>query len=85
VISALAVERPELVSALVCVDPAYLLLDETRMHTDPFGLALASADPLSRAIAWEGAGHWLHQERPAEFNALVSKWLASLVVTHRRA
>jgi pimeloyl-ACP methyl ester carboxylesterase len=32
----------------------------------------------SRAVAWEGAGHWLHQERPAEFNALVESWLAAL-------
>jgi pimeloyl-ACP methyl ester carboxylesterase len=169
VVSALAVERAELVSGLVCVDPAYLLLDESRTQSDSFSLALASADPvplvqqlltgfdsparsaalrtwqqrrvagvpahvlrqafdaqmkglarlsqalpylarrtcpvlsfyadparvavetplfndpLSHAIGWEGAGHWLHQERPAEFNALVSKWLASLPVTDPRA
>lgn len=169
VISALAVERPQLVCGLVCVDPAYLILDESRTQPDPFSLALASADPvplvqqllsgfdspgrsaalrtwqqrrvagiaphvlrqafdaqitglarlshsrpylarrtcpvlsfyadparvavetplfndpLSRAIAWEGAGHWLHQERPAEFNALVAKWLARLPVTPPRA
>jgi pimeloyl-ACP methyl ester carboxylesterase len=34
--------------------------------------------PYSRAIAWEGNGHWLHQERPAEFNALLVEWLANL-------
>jgi pimeloyl-ACP methyl ester carboxylesterase len=34
--------------------------------------------PASRAVAWEGTGHWLHQERPAEFNAILLDWLASL-------
>jgi pimeloyl-ACP methyl ester carboxylesterase len=159
VVSALAVEHPDLVSALVCVDPAYLLPDETEQFTEPLlaaldgddaapfaqqllmgfdspartpemrtwqvrraagvaphvlrqafesqvsGLALRShsepflarrrcpvlsfyadpervaiervlfADERSRAIGWEGAGHWLHQERPAEFNALVAAWV----------
>jgi len=32
----------------------------------------------SRAVSWEGSGHWLHQERPGEFNALVHSWLDSL-------
>ena len=32
----------------------------------------------SKAISWEGSGHWLHQERPAEFNALLVDWLAAL-------
>jgi pimeloyl-ACP methyl ester carboxylesterase len=35
-------------------------------------------DPRSKAIAFPGSGHWLHQERPAEFNAVVDAWLASL-------
>lgn len=35
-------------------------------------------DPRSKAISWPGSGHWLHQERPEEFNHLVSGWLASL-------
>ena len=34
--------------------------------------------PSSRAIPWEGAGHWLHQERPAEFNAIVLNWIDGL-------
>lgn len=34
--------------------------------------------PASRAVACEGAGHWLHQERPAEFNAITLGWIASL-------
>ncbi|MGE3073121.1 MAG: alpha/beta fold hydrolase [Dehalococcoidia bacterium] len=34
--------------------------------------------PKSRGVGWEGTGHWLHQERPAEFNAILLEWLASL-------
>jgi pimeloyl-ACP methyl ester carboxylesterase len=35
-------------------------------------------DDRSRAVAWEGSGHWLHQERPEEFNHIVAAWLAAL-------
>ncbi len=35
-------------------------------------------NPQSKAVAWEGSGHWLHQERPQEFNHVVENWLASL-------
>jgi pimeloyl-ACP methyl ester carboxylesterase len=35
-------------------------------------------EPCSRTMAWEGAGHWLHQERPDDFNGLVESWLGSL-------
>lgn len=34
--------------------------------------------PYSRHVAWEGSGHWLHQERPAEFNSLVLDWISEL-------
>lgn len=34
--------------------------------------------PDSHAVAWEGTGHWLHQERPAEFNSILLGWLAGL-------
>jgi pimeloyl-ACP methyl ester carboxylesterase len=34
--------------------------------------------PLSHVICWEGAGHWLHQERAPEFNALVLAWVAEV-------
>ena len=34
--------------------------------------------PKSHAVAWEGTGHWLHQERPAEFNSILLDWLKSL-------
>jgi pimeloyl-ACP methyl ester carboxylesterase len=34
--------------------------------------------PRSKALAWDGAGHWLHQERPDEFNGVVESWIASL-------
>jgi pimeloyl-ACP methyl ester carboxylesterase len=160
IVSALAVEHPDLVQALVCVDPGYLLPDEIgpmmqpyldAMAVDAVGtsqsllsnsyvessppqlktwhlrriagvpshvlcetvanlhtFALRSAceeylrrrscpvltvyasgervpveralfrDPRSRAVAWDGCGHWLHQERPAEFNALVGEWLAGI-------
>jgi pimeloyl-ACP methyl ester carboxylesterase len=36
------------------------------------------ADPRSRAFAWPGSGHWLHQERPSEFNAVVDAWLREI-------
>jgi pimeloyl-ACP methyl ester carboxylesterase len=35
--------------------------------------------PHSRAMSWPGSGHWLHQERPLEFNRLVLDWLAALL------
>lgn len=162
VVSALAVERPDLVTAVVCVDPAYLIEDRASASTEAVvaglrgpesssvvqrliasfdtparspalrvwqmrraagvpmhvlsqtiecqmtGLALASnsrpylarrlcpvlsfyidprradreaesfRDARSRCVTWEGAGHWLHQERPAEFNALVIQWVEEL-------
>jgi pimeloyl-ACP methyl ester carboxylesterase len=34
--------------------------------------------PHSRVVTFEGCGHWLHQERPSEFNAIVNGWLARL-------
>jgi pimeloyl-ACP methyl ester carboxylesterase len=34
--------------------------------------------PRSHAIAWDGSGHWLHQERPDEFNSVVESWITSL-------
>jgi pimeloyl-ACP methyl ester carboxylesterase len=34
--------------------------------------------PYSRCIAWDGSGHWLHQERPAEFNSVVLDWIGGL-------
>jgi pimeloyl-ACP methyl ester carboxylesterase len=34
--------------------------------------------PKSKAVAWEGTGHFLHQERPAEFNAILLEWLQGL-------
>ncbi|GAA3810525.1 alpha/beta hydrolase [Sphaerisporangium flaviroseum] len=35
-------------------------------------------DPRSRAVVWEGSGHRLHEERPAEFLLVVNKWLKAL-------
>ena len=34
--------------------------------------------PASHVVVWEGAGHWLHQERVADFNALTLAWIADL-------
>lgn len=47
-------------------------------HTDP-ARAEAEASTFvgqgSRTVVWEGSGHWLHQERSREFNAIVETWL----------
>lgn len=34
--------------------------------------------PGSRAVGFDGAGHWLQQERPAEFNTLVLNWIEEI-------
>jgi pimeloyl-ACP methyl ester carboxylesterase len=162
VVSALAVEFPALVRAVVAVDPAYLLPDELAAGIEPMLASLADDDPVpliqslvggldipttdpalrtwhqrriagmqphvlrqaleaqvtgmalrshsepylrrrqcpvlsfyadptraqaeqavfaddaSRVVTWEGAGHWLHQERAAEFNRIVGDWLDAL-------
>jgi pimeloyl-ACP methyl ester carboxylesterase len=38
-------------------------------------------DPRSRTVVWEGSGHRLHEERPAEFVLVVDNWLRSLAGT----
>jgi pimeloyl-ACP methyl ester carboxylesterase len=51
------------------------------VYTDPDRAAYEATlftDPRSKSIAWAGSGHWLHQERPEEFNHFVSGWLTSL-------
>lgn len=159
VVSALAVRWPRLVRALVCVDPAYLVPDETpqvlgamaaehggdlrrlnaailrrvenretsgqakrmrrqrltempeqgfkdllgnahwatrskseelvagracpvlSLHTTAGRADLETplfADSRSRAVSWDGCGHWPHQERSAEFNQLVEDWLVTI-------
>jgi pimeloyl-ACP methyl ester carboxylesterase len=165
VVSALAVEHPDMVSGVVAVDPAYLIADSTIGAMAPLLAAIGSTDPvpivqallgasdtpdtpphlstwhsrrvagmpthvlvqtlgqmsqesgpstrfepgrdylarrrvpvlsiyveasrvpvetalftdsLSRALWWEGTGHWPHQERPAEFNGLLESWLGSV-------
>ncbi|MDT0347105.1 alpha/beta fold hydrolase [Streptomyces litchfieldiae] len=32
--------------------------------------------PASRVVLWEGCGHYLHEERPAELAALLREWCA---------
>jgi pimeloyl-ACP methyl ester carboxylesterase len=39
----------------------------------------------SKIVTWEGSGHWLNQERPAEFNALISDWLDGLGLRRAQA
>jgi pimeloyl-ACP methyl ester carboxylesterase len=51
------------------------------LYTDPDRAAFEGTlfdDPRSKSYAWAGSGHWPHQERPEEFNHLVSGWLATL-------
>jgi pimeloyl-ACP methyl ester carboxylesterase len=43
--------------------------------------ATIMTDPRSKTLAWEGSGHWLHQERPDEFNGVVESWISSLGLT----
>lgn len=50
-------------------------------YVDPVRAAVADevfAHPRSTAVSFKGAGHWLHQERPAQVNALIDRWLADL-------
>jgi pimeloyl-ACP methyl ester carboxylesterase len=54
------------------------------LHATPDRAALEATlltDPRSKAMVWEGSGHWLHQERPGEFNWVVETWIASLGLT----
>ncbi|WP_157968528.1 alpha/beta fold hydrolase [Streptomyces geranii] len=37
-----------------------------------------SPHPYSESVVVDGVGHWLFQERPEEFNALVLGWIAGL-------
>jgi pimeloyl-ACP methyl ester carboxylesterase len=50
-------------------------------YADPARAAAEQAvttDSRSRVVTWEGAGHWVQQERPAEFNHLLATWIASI-------
>jgi pimeloyl-ACP methyl ester carboxylesterase len=38
--------------------------------------------PASRVVLWKGTGHWLQQERFAEFNHLALAWISEVVI-HR--
>jgi pimeloyl-ACP methyl ester carboxylesterase len=40
--------------------------------------------PGSRVVSWEGAGHWLHQQRVEEFNDIVLSWIGQLPVAGGR-
>ena len=58
---------PFLVTPLLMIGGSYLAFEATLFE-----------DPRSKSLSWPGSGHWLHQERPEEFNRLVSGWLATL-------
>jgi pimeloyl-ACP methyl ester carboxylesterase len=50
-------------------------------YVDPVRAAVARAvftRPPSRTVCFEGSGHWLHQERAVEVNALIEAWLTTL-------
>ncbi|MCC6382531.1 MAG: alpha/beta hydrolase [Dehalococcoidia bacterium] len=50
-------------------------------HADPAHAAWEAGvfrHPYSKAIGWEGSGHFLHQERPLEFNAILQDWITGL-------
>ena len=34
--------------------------------------------PRDRFVLWEGVGHWLHQERPDQFNLVLRDWLQTI-------
>ena len=57
IVSALAVERPELVSAVVSVDPGYLLPDEVRPVVEGMAAALATTDPVAAAQQFLSASY----------------------------
>ena len=50
-------------------------------RVDPAGAAWEAAQmrhPLSKVVSWEATAHWLHRERPEEFNRLVRDWVDRL-------
>jgi pimeloyl-ACP methyl ester carboxylesterase len=50
-------------------------------YTDPARAATEQGllpDPPSKVVVWDGSGHWLHQERPEEFNSVLQSWVAGL-------
>jgi pimeloyl-ACP methyl ester carboxylesterase len=71
---AASVRLAQLTRPLLCVRPL------PSMAAWDAGLQLPDG---SRVVAWEGLGHFLHQERPDEFARLVADWLATLRPTRR--
>ena len=49
-----------------------------RAVTDTHRETALFSDPRSEAVAWSGTGHWMHQERPEDFNVTVESWLTTL-------
>jgi pimeloyl-ACP methyl ester carboxylesterase len=57
IVSTLAVEHPEKVKALVCIDPGYLLPETFRPMTDTVLQALSGGDPVATAQGFLGASY----------------------------
>ena len=36
----------------------------------------------SRTVLWDDVGHWLHQERPEDFNSLALEWIAEVAAAN---
>jgi pimeloyl-ACP methyl ester carboxylesterase len=56
-------------------DPAF---NGFGMVGDPIGKMRPAVPNLETAVVLPGCGHWTQQERPAEVNAALVPWLASL-------
>jgi pimeloyl-ACP methyl ester carboxylesterase len=50
------------------------------LYADSGRVAITSQlfPPPSQTYSFDGAGHWLHQERPTETNVIISDWLRGL-------
>ncbi|MEX5687971.1 alpha/beta fold hydrolase [Pseudomonas silesiensis] len=46
-----------------------------RSATDSAWEDAAAGSGRGRTVTWDESGHWLHQEKPAAFNAFVEDWL----------
>ena len=66
--------------------PALFIYGEQSAYVTEEGMAVARTRfPAARFTAIAGAGHWLHVEKPEEFNAAVMDFLATLPTGARAA
>ncbi|TCC08349.1 alpha/beta hydrolase [Kribbella soli] len=72
--------RPAAVTRLAGLTQPLLCIRPTpEMAAWDIGLSLPYG---SRVVLWNGCGHFLHHERPAQFVNLIESWLTSLAPTH---